>query len=71
VSGDGRCVPSPSSCEYVVLKAGEETKLDFAPDGKAYKLKLLEIRLSAISGDGSGGGNKVRPEDPDTLFGSG
>jgi hypothetical protein len=71
VSGDGRCVPSPSSCEYVVLKAGEEAKFAYAPDGKIYKLKLIEIRLSPISGDGSGGTNKVQPADPDALFGSG
>jgi hypothetical protein len=71
VSGDGRCVPTRSSCEYVMLKAGEDAKFDFAPDGKTYKLKLVEIRLSTISGNGSGGGNKVRPENPDALFGSG
>jgi hypothetical protein len=71
VSGDGRCVPSSSSCQYVVLKQGEQATFDFAPDGKTYKLKLLEIRLSSISGDGSGGGHKVQPGDPDALFGSG
>jgi hypothetical protein len=71
VGGDGRCVPSQSSCKYVVLKAGEEAKFDYAPDGKVYKLKLVEIRLSPISGNGSGGGNKVQPADPDALFGSG
>ncbi|HYY74226.1 MAG TPA: hypothetical protein VE662_05340 [Solirubrobacterales bacterium] len=71
VSGDGRCVPSSSSCQYVVLKQGEEATFDFAPDGKTYKLKLLEIRLSSISGDGSGGGHKLQPGDPDALFGSG
>ena len=71
VSGDGSCEPSHSSCNYVVLKAGEAEKFDYAPDGQTYKLTLVEIRLSAISGDGSGGANKVQPRDPDALLGSG
>ena len=43
VKGDGRCVPSPSSCQYLQLEAGEKANLHYAPNGKRYNLVLVDI----------------------------
>ena len=44
-TGDGRCFPGPSACQFVVLKKGDVETFDYSPDpGTPYKLKLLAIR---------------------------
>ena len=42
-SGDGRCVPSGQSCDFLVLAEGEDQRLDYEPDGRTYRIKLLRI----------------------------
>jgi hypothetical protein len=42
-SGDGRCVPSAQSCDFLVLAEGEAQRLDYEPDGRTYRIKLLRI----------------------------
>lgn len=44
VSGDGVCLSSSSTCQYMSLHAGEQESFEYAPDSLTYKLKLLEIR---------------------------
>jgi hypothetical protein len=44
-TGDGRCFPAPSACQFLVLKKGDVETFDYSPDpGTPYKLKLLAIR---------------------------
>ena len=43
-SGDGACFPSPSSCQYLTMREGDERTFDYTPDGLTYKLKLRGIR---------------------------
>jgi hypothetical protein len=43
-SGEGACVPSPSSCQYVYLREGQARTFDYTPNGVTYKLKLRKIR---------------------------
>jgi hypothetical protein len=42
--GDGKCLPSPSSCTYLVMREGDEQTFDYTPDGLTYKLKVRAIR---------------------------
>ena len=49
-SGDGFCTPSPSQCQFLELRQGEEQKLDYAPGGEpdTYVLDVKDIRLEQI-----------------------
>jgi hypothetical protein len=60
--GDGDCVPSPSDCQILMLKEGQERKFEFAPSGEpdTYVIELDAIRLVEVdeptaSGSGSAG----------------
>jgi hypothetical protein len=44
----GHCVPSPSSCSLLQLKAGQEAHLNYAPQNKRYNLKLIGVRLVPV-----------------------
>jgi len=44
VSGDGRCVPDPANCAYLVLAEGEEARFEYSPDGLTYRLVLRKVR---------------------------
>jgi len=41
--GKGRCVPDRSRCEFLELRIGEEQRLTYGPDGKTYRIKLLDV----------------------------
>ena len=44
VSGDGACLATTPTCQFLTLKAGDAASFDYAPDTLTYKLKLLAIR---------------------------
>jgi hypothetical protein len=48
VSGDGRCVPRPKDCQYIVMRPGQKAHFDYAPDGKRYNLVLVAIHAVEI-----------------------
>jgi hypothetical protein len=39
--GSGTCLPASNDCQYLVLKKGQSETVEYAPDGKRYKLALL------------------------------
>jgi hypothetical protein len=49
-SGGGSCMPSPSRCQFLTLKEGQEQKLDYAPSGEpdTYILDVKDIRFEEI-----------------------
>jgi hypothetical protein len=49
VSGDGACLTTTSSCQFLTLKKGQVESFDYAPDSVTYKLKLLAIRDVVVS----------------------
>jgi hypothetical protein len=59
--GEGKCAPSLSACEYLLLKEGEEHRFDYGPDGETYRIKLRDVRLEQT---------KVDPEElsADRIF---
>ncbi|TMK75037.1 MAG: hypothetical protein E6G49_02385 [Actinobacteria bacterium] len=48
VSGDGRCVPRPKDCQYIIMRPGDKAHFDYAPDGKRYNLVLVNIHAVEI-----------------------
>lgn len=44
-SGEGRCAPNRSTCEFVLLKKGQEHRFVYEPDGVTYRLKLTGVKL--------------------------
>lgn len=48
VKGDGRCVPKPASCQYIVMRAGDKANFDYAPSGKRFNLVLKDIHAVEI-----------------------
>ena len=44
VSGDGACLTTTPTCQFLTLKTGEAASFEYAPDTLTYKLKLLAIR---------------------------
>jgi hypothetical protein len=67
-SGDGRCLPSASTCRFVALKQGEVEKFDYAPHpGTPYKLKLLAIRNVVTN---NLGGTQPKPKRSAGMEGS-
>lgn len=49
LSGDGSCLTTTSSCQFLTLKKGQVERFDYAPDTLTYKLKLLAIRDVVVS----------------------
>jgi hypothetical protein len=49
VSGDGSCLTTTSSCQFLTLKKGQVESFEYAPDSLTYKLKLLAIRDVVVS----------------------
>jgi len=49
VSGDGSCLTTTSSCQFLTLKKSQVESFDYAPDTLTYKLKLLAIRDVVVS----------------------
>jgi hypothetical protein len=49
VDGDGSCLTTTSSCQFLTLKEGQVESFDYAPDSGTYKLKLLAIRDVIVS----------------------
>jgi hypothetical protein len=46
-TGDGKCLPSPSNCDRVVMEAGDTEFFDVAtPDGKVAQYQLDLVRIS-------------------------
>jgi hypothetical protein len=50
VDTEGRCTPSPTTCTYLVMAAGETTKLHYVPDDTTYRLRLLHVRTVELNG---------------------
>jgi hypothetical protein len=48
VSGDGRCVPHPRDCQYIIMRPGDKAHFDYTPDGKRYNLVLVDIHAVEI-----------------------
>jgi hypothetical protein len=48
VKGDGRCVPRPLDCQYIIMRPGDKANFDYAPDGKRYNLVLVDIHAVEI-----------------------
>jgi hypothetical protein len=44
VSGDGACLATTPTCQFLTLKVGEAASFDYAPDTLTYKLRLLAIK---------------------------
>lgn len=44
-SGDGRCLPNRQACEFLLLKTGQQHRLEYEPEGRAYRLKLSKVEL--------------------------
>jgi hypothetical protein len=49
VSGDGSCLTTSPSCQFLTLKEGQVESFDYAPDTLTYKLKLLAIKDVVVS----------------------
>jgi len=41
--GEGRCSPSRSRCEFLLLEVGEVQTFEYEPDGRTYRIKLLAV----------------------------
>lgn len=52
--GDGSCSPSPESCAFVTMKAGDQRYLHFQPEGAedevTYRFKLKRIEEKVVKG---------------------
>src|SRR6266571_1875632 len=49
VTGDGACLTTTPSCQFLTLKEGQVESFDYAPDTLTYKLKLLAIKDVVVS----------------------
>jgi len=49
VKGDGRCLPSHSTCQYLVMKIGDKANLHYAPDGNRYNIVLVDIHAVEVT----------------------
>jgi hypothetical protein len=49
VYGNGSCLTTTSSCQFLTLKEGQVESFDYAPDSGTYKLSLLAIRDVVVS----------------------
>ena len=38
--------PTARDCQFLLLKTGEAQQFVYEPDGKTYRLKLLDVRLT-------------------------
>lgn len=45
VEGDGRCAPRPQRCEFLMMKVGDEVKLDYDLEGRVYRLRLDKVHM--------------------------
>ena len=48
VKGDGRCVPRPADCQYIVMRAGDKASFHYAPSNKRFNLVLKDIHAVEI-----------------------
>jgi hypothetical protein len=48
VKGDGRCVPKPASCQYIIMRAGDKASFHYAPSNKRFNLVLKDIHAVEI-----------------------
>jgi hypothetical protein len=48
VKGDGRCVPRPADCQYIVMRAGDKASFHYAPNNKRFNLVLKDIHAVEI-----------------------
>ncbi len=49
VIGDGACLTTTPSCQFLTLKEGQVESFDYAPDTLTYRLKLLAIKDVVVS----------------------
>jgi hypothetical protein len=73
VKGDGRCVPRPADCEYIVMRTGDKASFHYAPANKRFNLVLKDIHAVEIGhkppAKVSGGNADLKPKLP--LLGPG
>jgi hypothetical protein len=73
VKGDGRCVPRPADCQYVVMRAGDKASFHYAPSNKRFNLVLRDIHAVEIGhklpAKASKGNADLKPKLP--LLGQG
>jgi hypothetical protein len=48
VKGDGRCVPRPADCQYIIMRPGDKAHFEYAPNGKRYNLVLVDIHAVEV-----------------------
>jgi hypothetical protein len=46
--GDGRCVPSHTDCQYLIMRPGDNASIVYTPNGETYKLRLIDIHPSVV-----------------------
>ena len=44
VTGPGQCVPAPDDCALLTIPEGQSEDLQYAPDGKTYRVVVAEIK---------------------------
>jgi hypothetical protein len=44
VTGPGQCVPAPDDCALLTIPQGQSEDLQYAPDGKTYRVVVAEIK---------------------------
>ena len=49
VKGDGRCVPRPADCQYIIMRSGDKASFQYAPNGKRYNLVLVDIHAVEVN----------------------
>jgi hypothetical protein len=73
VKGDGRCVPKPNDCQYILMRAGDKASFHYAPSNKRFNLILTDIHAVEIGhkppAKVSGGNVDLKPKLP--LLGQG
>ena len=47
-AGDGLCSPSARDCQFLKLKDGEARSFDYEPNGRKYRLKVIDISEKVV-----------------------
>jgi hypothetical protein len=49
VTGNGRCAPTHTKCQYLVMQPGDNASMVYTPSGETYKLRLIDIHPAVIA----------------------
>jgi hypothetical protein len=47
-TGDGRCIPDRTTCQYIAMKPKDVESFVYTPNGQTYRLKLVDIHWVTI-----------------------